>query len=88
VRPLVAVVVMLVFASLIAIDGICCPRSIAQRPDQHSSDGSCMLCLGGIDSAAAPALSPSGIVTNRIGLPPLSSHLNALTKPPEHPPRA
>jgi hypothetical protein len=86
---------MLVFASLVAIDGICCPdgcthqqEASAQRPDQHSSDGSCMLCLGGIDSAAAPALSPSGIVTNRIGLPPLSSHLDALTKPPEHPPRA
>jgi hypothetical protein len=95
VRRLVALVVMLVFASLIATDGICCPdgctheqEASSQQPDQHSADGSCMLCLGGIDSAAAPALLPSGFVTNRIGLAALSSHLDALTAPPEHPPRS
>jgi hypothetical protein len=86
---------MLVFASLSAIDGICCPdgctheqEASSHQPDQHSGDGSCLLCLGGIGSAAASTLSPSCFVTNRIGLPSLSSHLDALATPPDHPPRS
>jgi hypothetical protein len=95
VRRLVALVVVLVFASLISIDGICCPdgctheqEASSQQPAQHSGDGGCMLCLGSIDSAAAPALSPSGFVTNRVALPSLRSHLDALATPPDHPPRS
>jgi hypothetical protein len=95
VRSFVAVVVMLVFATLIAVDGLCCPdgctheqQAAAQQHDQEPGAGSCMLCLGGIDSAAPQALAPSGIVTNRVGPQPSMSHLDAVTNPPEHPPRA
>ena len=95
VRRLLAVAILVVFASLNAIDGICCPdgctherESTSQQHGDHSGDGSCTLCLGGIDSAAAPALTPSGILTTRIGHAPLRSHLDALANPPDHPPRA
>ena len=95
VRRLLAAVMLVVFASLNAIDGICCPdgcshesESTSQQHGGHSGDGSCMLCLGGIDSPAAPLLAPSGILTIRVGHPPLRCHLDALANPPDHPPRA
>jgi hypothetical protein len=95
VRKLTAAVILALFASLNVIDGICCPdgctherESTSQQDAAHSGDGSCMLCLGGIDSAAVPLLAPSGILTNRVGHPPLRSHLDALANPPDHPPRA
>ena len=47
-----------------------------------------MLCLGGIDSADTPVLTPSDLLTARIGHPPLRSHLDALASPPDHPPRS
>jgi hypothetical protein len=95
VRRLLAAAILMVFTSLNAIDGICCPdgctherESISQQHGEHSVDGSCMLCLGGIDSAAAPVLAPSGILTTRVGHSPLRSHLDALANPPDHPPRS
>ena len=84
--------ILVVFASLNAIDGICCPdgctherESTSQQHGDHAGDGSCMLCLGGIESAAAPVLTPSGILTTRVGHPPLRSHLDALVKPARPP---
>jgi hypothetical protein len=47
-----------------------------------------MLCLGGIDSTGAPELTPSGMLTTRIGPARLRSHVDALANPPDHPPRA
>ena len=95
VRRLLAVAILVVFASLNAIDGICCPdgctherESTSQQHGDHSGDGSCMLCLGGIDSAAAPTLAPAGIVTTRVGHSPFEPHLDELANPPDHPPRA
>jgi len=95
VRKLLAVAIVVVFASLNAIDGICCPdgctherESPSQQDGDRAGDGSCMLCLGGIDSPAAPALTFSGILTMRVGHPPVIAHLDAPAKPPDHPPRA
>ena len=95
VRKFLAVAILVVFASLNAIDGICCPdgctherESTPQQHADHAGDGSCMLCLGGIDSTGAPELTPSGMLTTRIGHAPLISHLDALANPPDHPPRA
>ena len=58
---LLAAAILVVFASLNALDGICCPdgctherESTSQQHGDHSGDGSCMLCLGSIDSAAVP----------------------------------
>ena len=74
VRKFLAVAILVVFASLNAIDGICCPdgctherESTPQQRGDHAGDGSCMLCLGGIDSTGAPELTPSGMLTTRIG---------------------
>ena len=57
VRRFLAVAILVVFASLNAIDGICCPdgctherESTSQQHNDHSGDGSCMLCLGSIDA--------------------------------------
>jgi hypothetical protein len=95
VRRFLTVAILVVFASLNAIDGICCSdgctrerESASQQHGDHAGDGSCMLCLGGIDSGAAPALTPGGILATRVGHPPLRSHLDALANPPDHPPRA
>jgi hypothetical protein len=95
VRKLLGAAILVVFASLNAIDGICCPdgctherESTSQQQTDHSGDGSCMLCLGSIVSDAIPVLTPSGIVTTRAGQPPLKSLLDAFANPPDHPPRA
>jgi hypothetical protein len=57
VRRLLATAILLVFA-LNAIDGICCPdgcthdnQSTVQQHGDLGGAGSCMLCLGGTDSA-------------------------------------
>jgi len=94
VRRLLAVAIVVVFTSLNAIDGICCPdgcthprESASQQQNDHSGEGSCMLCLGSIVSAAA-VLTPSGLLSTRAGHPPLRSHVDAFSHPPDHPPRA
>ena len=94
-RRFLAVAILVVFASLNAIDGICCPdgctherEATSQQHGDDAGDGSCMLCLGGIDSPVAPVLTPSGMPTTRIAHAPLRSHIDALANPPDHPPRA
>jgi hypothetical protein len=86
---------LVLFASLNAMDGFCCPdgctRGQQSPPHQHnpeSADGMCMLCLGGVDSSELQDLSPCRIVTGRVGLPPFAHHLDAPSDPVEHPPRS
>ena len=86
---------LIVFASLNAIDGICCPvgctlgqASTSQHADRQSSDGACVLCVGGVESSVVLAPLPSAILTNRIALPLFAHHLDAPTDPPDHPPRS
>ena len=95
VRRFLAVAVLVVFASLNAIDGICCPdgcthqrESASPQHNDHSGDGSCLLCLGSIVAAAAPLLTPSDLLATRAGHPPLRSPVDAFSHPPDHPPRA
>jgi hypothetical protein len=83
------------FASLNAIDGICCPDgctheqpSTSQHDDRQASDGTCVLCVGGVESSIALTPLPSAIVTNGIALPLFTHHLDAPTDPPDHPPRS
>ena len=95
VRKLVAAMTLVLFASLNAIDGVCCPdgctdepASTSQHHDPASSDGACVLCLGGVESAVPQSPSPSVILTDRIA-PSLATHpLCAPTDPPDHPPRS
>jgi hypothetical protein len=72
VRTLVAALLLVVFGFLNAIDGICCPdgctqeeASTSQHHDRESSDGSCVLCLGGVESATPQTPLASGVVTSR-----------------------
>ena len=95
VRNVVAAAILVVFASLNAIDGICCPDGCtheeaptSQHNDRDSSDGSCVLCLGGVESASLQTASASGPVTDRFIPLLLTPHLDAPSDPPDHPPRS
>ena len=94
VRRLVAAVMLVLFASLNATDGVCCPdgctheqQSPSQQHTPDGTDGICMLCLGGVDSSVRQDLSPCGVATDGIGLPPFAHHVDAPSEPAEHPPR-
>jgi len=91
----VAATIFVLFASLNAIDGICCPdgcthehASASQHHDRESSDGRCVLCLGAVESAAPPMPSASVTATHRFAGLLLTLHLDAPTDPPDHPPRS
>jgi hypothetical protein len=95
VRRLVAAAMLVLFASLNAIDGICCPdgctheqASTSPHHDRESSDGRCVLCLGGVESAGPQAASGAGTVTIRFAPLLFTHHLDAPTDPPDHPPRS
>lgn len=95
VRRLLAAVMLVLFTSLNAMDGVCCPdgctreeQSPAQPHNSESAAGICVLCLGGVDSSTLQDLSPCGILTDRVGLPPFAHHLDVPSDPVEHPPRS
>ena len=95
VRRLVAAAMLVLFASLNAIDGICCPdgctheqASTSQHTTGNHLTAACVLCLGGVESAVPHTPSASGTVTNRFAPLPLTHHLDAPTDPPDHPPRS
>ena len=85
---------LVLFASLNAIDGICCPdgctheEASTSQHNQESSDGACVLCLGGVESAVPPVPSGCSIVTNCIAPSLYTHHLDAPSDPPDHPPRS
>lgn len=93
-RRLVAATIVALFASLNAIDGICCPDgctheqpSTSQRDHRDSSDNACVLCVGGIESAPPALPFRSGLVSIRIAPTLYAHHLDAPADPPDHPPR-
>jgi hypothetical protein len=95
VRRLLAAVMLALFASLSAIDGVCCPDgcrheqpSPSQSDSHDGADGICVLCLGGVDSSVRQDLSHCDVVTDSIRLPPLVRHLDAPADTIEHPPRS
>ena len=93
-RKALVTAVLVAFATLNAMDSICCPDGCTndqETPVEHQSpespDGVCILCLGGVDSAIHHALSPCAIVTTRVAPVHLTPRLDAPTAPLEHPPR-
>jgi hypothetical protein len=95
VRRLLAAVILVLFASLNAMDGVCCPdgcthnkQSVSQQHTPEAADGMCMFCLGGVDSPVRQDLSPCGVVTDGVGPPPFAHHRDAPSDPVEHPPRS
>ena len=95
VRRFLAAATLIVFASLNAIDGTCCPdgcsheqAATSQHDARQSSDGACVLCVGGVESSIVLAPLPSTILTSRVALPFFTHHLDAPADPPDHPPRS
>ena len=95
VRRLLAAVMVVLFVSLNAMDGICCPdgctqeqQSPSQQHRSESSNGTCMLCLGGVNASVRQDLSHCDVVTDGVGLPPLAHHLDAPPDRVDHPPRS
>jgi hypothetical protein len=88
-----AAAILVLFASLNATDGVCCPdgctheEQSSSQKHSESGDGICLLCLGGVDASARPDLPTYGIVVEEVGPPPLAHHLDAPLDPLEHPPR-
>lgn len=94
VRRLLALVMLVMFASLNAIDGVCCPdgctdeqQSSSERHTPDAGGGTCALCLGGVDSSTRQHFLPCGVVTDGLEPPPPEHHLDALPDPLDHPPR-
>lgn len=85
---------LVLFTSLSAMDGICCPdgctheQQTASQHEPESAAGICVLCLGGVDATVRQDLAPDGFVTSAIQLPPLTLHLDTPPSPVEHPPRS
>ena len=94
-RRVVAATLVVLFASLNAVDGICCPdgcthdqASTSLHNDRESSEGSCVLCLGGVESSAPQTPSAAGTVIDRFAPLVITRHLDAPTEPADHPPRS
>ena len=92
VRRCAAILVLILFASLNAIDGICCPDGCTHDQTSPAGDptsgGACVLCTGGVQSQVADRPSPgvplSTVVTRVAMMNPIDVSLD----PPEHPPRS
>ena len=87
-----AAVVLSIFTVLTSVDAVCCPDGCTNEKkttdtSQHSGEGTCMLCLGGMDASVGAILSCCGEVSDDAArLIPLSP--DSITPDPlEHPPR-
>ena len=95
VRRLLAAAIFIIFVSLNAIDGICCPdgcthelQSPSQQHNPEQTGGICVLCLGGVDSSVRQPLLPPNSITDHVGLPPPVQHIDVPLDPLDHPPRS
>jgi hypothetical protein len=88
------VLLLAVFASLNAIDGICCPDGCAHEEDQSSSptlplanSGICVLCVGGLNAPDSDDPSPAAPVITAVTHLVVTTPSDIPSDPPEHPPR-
>jgi hypothetical protein len=95
VRRFAAILMLVIFASLNAIDGICCPDGCTHEEDASSTrslpEGGgaiCVLCVGGLSSAAPEDLSPDVPVVSAVARIAATRPLDVPPDPPEHPPRS
>ena len=88
-----AAVMLVLFASLNAMERVCCPDGCTHEPQSSSErhapdgDGACFLCLGGVDTSVQQDLSPSSAAGPGVVPPPLVHYIDALPDSVEHPPR-
>jgi hypothetical protein len=94
VRRLAAVLLMLLFASLNAIDGICCPDGCTHQQEASSDQSSpqptagiCMLCIGGVDHSAPQSLSPGAFIVAQVVRTATGNPDDVRPEPLDHPPR-
>jgi hypothetical protein len=94
VRRFATVLLMVLFASLNAIDGICCPdgcrhqrQTFSDSSSPQPSSGMCVLCVGGVDSAPLGRLSPGPFIVSEITRSVIVNPSDVRPAPPDHPPR-
>ena len=94
VRRFAVVVMLVVFASLNAIDGICCPdgctheQTTSSAPIGASTGGICVLCTGGLQGPVLENRAPTAAVRSDITRIAVPDPLDVPPDPPEHPPRS
>jgi ABC-type transporter Mla maintaining outer membrane lipid asymmetry ATPase subunit MlaF len=95
VRRFAAILMLVLFTSLNAIDGICCPDGCTHEQDGSStrdnwpvSDGLCVLCLGGVSSSLPDDLSVGMRDVSAVAAAVVTNPADFQPDPPEHPPRA
>jgi hypothetical protein len=93
VQRLVAALVLVIFASLSAIDGVCCPDGCTNEaqntsPEQHAPDeGVCMLCTGGVTFSVPDVLGPAIDRSADAAALLVPRPKDGTALPPDHPPR-
>jgi hypothetical protein len=88
----VAVALVVIIASVSAIDGVCCPDGCTDEAatEQHESnipDVGCLLCAGGIELPVAVVVLVASHHTPA-SFPIANRVLNVPASPPDHPPRS
>lgn len=84
---------MVLFASLNAIDGICCPdgctheEASSDRDSPQPTDGMCVLCVGGVDNSTPESLTPGAVVVANVLRMVIAAPDDVRREPPDHPPR-
>jgi hypothetical protein len=95
VRRLAAILMLVIFASLNAIDGICCPDGSTHEEEASSTpsspqsgEGICVSCVGGLSSPVPDDHSPGTPVVSVVARMPDTNPHDVSPEPPEHPPRS
>jgi hypothetical protein len=95
VRHFAAALMLVVFAALNAIDGICCPDGCTHEEQASSTpssprggEGICVLCVGGLSRPAPEALLPGVPVVSVVARVSATNRDDVPADPPEHPPRS
>lgn len=94
VRRWAAIFMLVLFASLNAVDGISCPDGCTHTENgssslsTSSSDGVCLLCTGGVARPALEDVSPGLPVSASVVKSPAIGPTDGSTNPPERPPRS
>jgi hypothetical protein len=94
VRKLATILVLVMFASLNAFDGICCPdgcthnQAASSSPSGGSTEGACVLCAGGLQGPVLEDLAPVDLIRSDVGRVAAADPHDVPPDPPEHPPRS
>jgi hypothetical protein len=95
VRRFVASLLIVLFASLYAVYGICCPDGCTHEWEASSEsngpqpmDGLCVLCLGSLTDPVGASVSADALAAAEIARTPMTHPADVPADPPDHPPRS